>query len=493
MDKYLALIESIKNEYYDGMYRFYNDSEKNSNVLHVPGFVITQNKMEIDKSKKLIEYNVSEENSKKKWHFIIGPAMLLFANQMKKYREKILAEHSIQGVFTLKQGFFENSIIPAAVLMLDKKADAIWLTSVANNADVVSLLSNPSNYHRKIYFTEKVDPENLMPEHYNGELQRINAELDKFETKKLGEIAEVISGKSISSRDWCEAGIPYLRARDLKDGKITKSSVFISENDIQKCARQLVQEGDLLLSKSFGQYKIARVTEEDLPAVASNGLFIIRAYDIPEDYLFQYLTSETGKAIFDKQLSSIEKGSVVPSINLKELVDIRVPIFDEKTMYCLSSVDNLKGGDIIDTVAQMSRLMAYYKLINPDVNMEESLEKYVYQSFIDSGWEDKEISRGGKSYSVKLGNSKKWCPDIVLLNGTQNLAVVEIKMNLMQFTQDRLKTLREVVHCGDYPFLIITTGNYYEIHSANDAIIKKTAKAPTKEYLLSLSNGKEVQ
>ena len=106
---------------------------------------------------------------------------------------------------------------------------------------------------------------------------------------------------------------------------------------------------------------------------------------------------------------------------------------------------------------------------------------------------EKEIALDGKNYSIRLSNSKKWCPDIVLLNGTQKLAVVEIKMNLMQFTQDMLKSLYEVVHCGDYPFLIITTGNYYEIHSANDAVIKKTTKAPTKEYLLSLNNGKEVQ
>lgn len=85
-------------------------------------------------------------------------------------------------------------------------------------------------------------------------------------------------------------------------------------------SEQLVQEEDTLLTKNFGQNKIALVTADDVPGIASNGLFIIHSYDVSEKYLYRYLTSKTGNEIFNKQINRIQRGVIIPSIALRDLI-----------------------------------------------------------------------------------------------------------------------------------------------------------------------------
>ena len=54
-------------------------------------------------------------------------------------------------------------------------------------------------------------------------------------------------------------------------------------------------------------------------------------------------------------------------------------------------------------------------------------------------------------------------------------------------------TLLEMLQNGEIPFFILTTGYYYEIHSANNMIVGKMLTPPSKEYLLSILNGKEAE
>lgn len=496
MEKYIKLVEAIRDDYSSMLFRRYEKGGDKKDGLFKENsiFEISYEINELNKKNRIMRYNITEKESDKSWEIIVGPAMLLFSIRMKPYRIELLEKQTIRGIFTIKSGFFEMTSIPLAVILLGKTKGNIWLSSVTTPDDIVSLVSNPETYERKVYFTDSLDSENFMPEYYNGELQKINAVLDKSETKKLGEIAEVIVGKSVPSYELCESGIPYLRSRDIQNGELKKSDVFVPEKDAAKYAKQLLQEGDVLLSKNFGQHKVAKVGIDDLPAIASNGLFIIRAFDVPDGYLYEYLTSETGKTIFDKQLSNIEKGTTVASINLRDLVELRVPIYDEKIMNALSSVENIKIEELMSTVSYMTRMTAYAEKIMENQkgnSFISEFEKAVVKRFEEAGWNKEDLGLNGKAYSIVIGENKKWAPDIVLLDNNIKLAVVEIKTNLSLLTDEKLKTLYYVIQSGEIPFLILTTGSYYEIHSANNKIIKKMMEPPTKEYLLSLLEGKE--
>lgn len=126
--------------------------------------------------------------------------------------------------------------------------------------------------------------------------------------------------RAAKRNEYADTGIPYLRARDIQNGKIQKVDVlYIAQENVMAFSRQLLQEGDILLTKNFGQNKLALVTEDDIPAIASNALFIIRPIEISEGYLYRYLASETGNQTFNKQINRIQKGMTIPSVALADL------------------------------------------------------------------------------------------------------------------------------------------------------------------------------
>lgn len=494
MEKYLALIEYLKAEYWNHMFELYGDNniekEKYEKLVFTQ-FDIESSEHTINRLNHIKRYDIREKQSKRGWNIIVGPAMLLFGKNLEYYRKQLLEENPIRGIVTLKNGFFERSSIPAAVIILGESNDNIFLTSAASAGDILALLKDVTNYQRKVYYTKSLNPQNFMPEYYNGEAKALNDTLDRYETKKLSEIADIILGKSVPSYELTTDGIPYLRARDIQNGQIVKPDIFVPEELAPQCAKQLLQEGDILLSKNFGQHKIARVTTDVLPAIASNGFFIIRAFGVPEDYLYQYLTSQTGKAIFDKQLASIEKGAVVVSIGLSDLKELKVPLFDEQTMVAFGNIKNVEEKDLVSLLSMVSRLDAYSKALerlNERSNNKSNFEQGVISSLKQVGWNDSDISTNNGAITLKSGS---WIPDILLMNAGIVLAAVEIKTDLSFAQPDWVKRMYEIVKNDNIPFWILTTGSYYEIHGSKNTIVKKMETPPTKDFLLSLMLGKE--
>lgn len=490
LKKYAELIEFLKEEFLGGHDRLINGDNNSCNRYKNEierFFDIRIMNMELGSYKFVKMYSILEKGTAKKWDVIVGTVAILFGSNMQKYREQLLEEHSIQGIVTLKNCFFKRAAIPAAIIILNRVENKTWLTSATDTNDLIALISDIKSYKRKVYYTDKLDSMNLMPEFYNDELKKINSELDKYETKTLKEIAAISVGKSVSRDDFGDEGIPYLRARNLHQGKIVNIDTYVKKEEAGKYAKQLLQDGDLLLSKNFGEHRIVQVGIDDIPAIASNGLFIIRAYDVPESYLYQYFSSDTGKKILDKQLESIEKGSTIISINLKDLKELRVPLFDEQTMISLSHVDKL---EIPELVSITKKLTSHMGDINRGMRGAE-LERKIYEDFINVGWNQDDVVVDSKEYTINLGERMNWRADIALTNNGQLLAVVEVKTDFSKTPMEWLEKMFAIVKSGQVPFLILTTGYYYEIHSINNDIVKKTLTVPTKEELLVLLDGKE--
>lgn len=490
MDKYYALIEFLKTEYLGNAYAdFGKEVPEVVNEL-LSNFDIKVSTYNEQKFRHMKMYEINSKKDDKSWKFILGPASILYASSMEKYREELLEKNSVRGIFTLKNAFFRLSSIPTAVIVLGEGAEKIWLTSAITTEDVITLFKNISTYKRKVYFTDRLEKTNFMPEYYNGELNAVNAQLDKYETKTLQDIADIINGKNAGREQLSGVGIPYLRGKNIQDGKILNVDTFVKMEVAEEYAKQLLEEGDILLQKQFGYHKIAQVTAEDLPAIASSGLFIIRAYGVPGEYLFQYLTSETGKEIFNKQLTSIEKGATIVSICLKELRDLRVPIFDEQTMSDFCNVDTIKVDELIPVMKKISNDAAALQRMSSS-HMGTMLEEKVFGEFINAGWEEGDLKREQKQYAITLNNSQRWIADMVLLNSNRLLAVVEVKTDFSRFNKTWIDNMYAIVRSGEAPFLILTTGAYYEIHAINNTVVKKMTTPPTKELLLSLLEGKE--
>ena len=399
-EDYLKLIEYLKLDYLAGtlylrdIQQDYGEIKESVEAL----FDIKITQKQIKKYTWIKRYIIS-----KKWDIYLGPAALLFAHNMQAFRDQLLEEENIHGIITLKNTFFEISALPASVIVLGNyPAEKVWLTTAASSEDIIQVFSDIRTYQKNVYYTKKLDPKSFMPENYNGEKERLNETLDKYETKPLKDVADIILGKGAGSWELGEEGIPYLRQRDIQKGVIVKADKYVAESAVEKYAKQLLQEGDILLTKNFGQHKIAKVSSDNLPAIASNSLFIIRAFGVPDNYLYEYFTSNTGKAILDRQLSSIEQGSIVPSIRKSDLQELKVPIFDEATMLTLSQAEDMKVADALSLLNRIRRLGAYAEHLNTSL-IGSQLEEKILNDFLNAGWPKEDLQMNNCKISYDNG------------------------------------------------------------------------------------------
>ena len=91
---------------------------------------------------------------------------------------------------------------------------------------------------------------------------------------------------------------------------------------------------------------MAIVREEDLPAIASQNLFIIRSKYIPPDILFEYLQSEAIADAFRSQLEELSQGTIIKRISLRDVAEIPVPLpFSIDHIMEFGTIKRFKGID----------------------------------------------------------------------------------------------------------------------------------------------------
>lgn len=422
----------------------------------------------------LRRYDVKSIKNDNRFSFILGHAAMLFSNSSLKFREELLAEETIKGVITLKQSVFKQIVIPAAIILLNNDCETTWFTAVDNIEKVLDLILGDFSNIAPLYFATTVSSENLLPEFYNGDDKLIENSLEGNIVKPLGEIAEIINGKGARRGEYANVGIPYLRARDIQNSKIIQSDVFISKENVGYYSKQLIQEGDILLTKYFGQNKIAIVTSKDVPAIASNGLFIIRPFDVSECYLYNYLTSKTGSEIFNKQLNRVQKGVTIPSISLADLKKIEVPIFEQDIMQNLTEVESISKEKVLETTKKLIR----------QVTLGVELEKSVMESLIATGW-DKNRFEIAKSIRIEIGNHKQWIPDLAYILPDERKVIIEVKSDVTRINPAWVQAVSQILsHENDFIF-VLTTGLYYEVHVSGVSHSLKMTQPPTIDEILS--------
>lgn len=115
-------------------------------------------------------------------------------------------------------------------------------------------------------------------------------------------------------------------------GNIVDGKIVVDDSDKIQIERKWervydVEKGDLLVTSKGTQFKVA-IVEEDIDAIISANLFIIRPYKdkyLPE-VLKYYLESELGQEL----IQGIIKGTAIKSISHKDIQDLYIPKIDMK-------------------------------------------------------------------------------------------------------------------------------------------------------------------
>lgn len=422
----------------------------------------------------LRRYDIKTNDGELVGSFILGHVAMLFGVSARRFREELLAKENVAGVATLKQSVFEHIVMPAAIILLNNANDDTWFAAASSIKQLVGMLCGVFSEDCKVYRACKPCADNLLPEFYNGDDQVIEESFSGSEVKELADVASVIAGKGAKREDYADRGIPYLRARDIQDGKVVMPDVFINAEKAELFSRQLVQEGDILLTKNFGQNKLALVTENDLPAIASNALFILRPFEVSEGYLYRYLTSKTGNEIFNKQIKRIQRGVTIPSVALSDLIHVKVPIFDDETMMSLASMDSISKEDAIKTSRYLIKR----------VTTESAVEMNVKEMFLSVGWKNEQFVYERDTW-IAIGRDRKWRPDFVYILDDGRKVIIEVKTDLTRINMDWLSAMKYILSSEENYIFILTTGAYYEVHISGIDKSFQSMGAPTIDEILN--------
>ncbi|MGG7195614.1 restriction endonuclease subunit S [Clostridium butyricum] len=433
------------------------------------------------------EFNFKEKNyinvlekikqsiNKKSLACLIVPTSWLFSLKMQDFRDYILDKFHLQGVVVSKGHVLKHTYASVALLLIDFKESCTWFTTATNICEIDVALKNIGEYNRNVYYQSNVDSKNLMPEHYNSLQEQINMELDKYETRRLEEIADVFVGKHVAKEELSvDSGVPYLRYKNITTNGVINKDVFVKEECVRKYAKYILQQGDMVITRSYGEVRYTQIKEEDLPGIASDGLIIIRPFGIPEEYFYTYLTSKTGKALFEKQLSLIQTPGVISNINIANLKTVKVPIFDQETMLEISKSDKLDYRQAIELTEKLGKHVS-----------EIEIEKSVIDQLGRAGWSTYDIQYNTEKCIFHIGE-RLWRSDISLLYKEKIIAVVEIKSFIKKSDMEFVEKIQQIIKDRVVPILIMTNGMIYDVYITNLNNHKRFYSAPSKDDLYSL-------
>lgn len=422
------------------------------------------------------KFTIENNDNNLKTKLIIGASNLLFSHRLLDYREKLI-EQDFSGIVTTKKSFFKNTGATFAIIIFSEKSENKFFSTVEDSEDLYNIIFNKKSSKQKIFYASEINKNNLTPENYNEKSNAVKQIFSNYKTMKLGEIAEIINGARTSRSDLVNSGIPYLKSGCLKNGKITPDGVCVKEADCENFAKQLLQEGDILVTKYFGQNKIVFVTEDDLPAIASDQLAIIRPHSVSDFNLYKYLSSNAGKVLFGQQLTSVSTGTTIKSLNLSSLKELEIPMLD---------INSAKQFEAEFETKHKNTFNDLLLNLENEINQisESELEKSIRNDLINVGWNNTDIVTHYKIYM----KDRCFIPDFMLMDNNNPIACVEVKSFSLLLNKDFLVNLIKNNMKQDNILLIVTIGSYYEVYRAfnNELKVFKFYEPPKKEELLKI-------
>ncbi len=471
-EQYIKLFDEIRTIFDNEGYRpgFNNFSNDITDYFHIE---FEYEKIEKNYQPNFI-FNIENLETKLKTKIIIGAGNLLFSQRLLDYRQKLISDN-FSGAVTTKKTFFKSTGAIFAIIIFSEDSGKKFFSTVENSEDLYNVIFDKNSLKQKIFFPNEINENNLTPENYNEKANAVRQMFSNYKTAKLGDIAEIINGAKTNRSDLVNNGIPYLKSGCLKNGRIIPDGICVNETDCEQFAKQLLQEGDILVTKYFGQNKIAFVTEDDLPAIASDQLAIIRPHSVSDFNLYKYLSSESGKVIFGQQLTAASRGSTISSLNITSLRELEIPLLDVNTAKVFEADFERNHKKKFNEILQNAE-----KVINQI--SENELEKSIRHDLSKAGWKEEDII---SNYRIYMKN-KCFIPDLMLMNDNMPLACVEIKTSSLN--KDILAHLIKENMKQDNILLIATIGSYYEVYRAfeNELKVFKFYEPPKKEDLLKI-------
>ena len=263
-----------------------------------------------------------------------------------EFRKLLVSGGYIESVISLPEKLFANTSIPVTLLVLSNNNDKIKFINaekmIQNNKlinsakllNIEEILNEYANISDSSY-TKIIDNKELVNESFNLHVQNYMG-IENLEIKFpriLNELCfDVYRGYQISANDINQNSEPQEGLLEHKIVNIVNIIDGIIENNLTKIYledgklnKYLLKNKDLLVTLKGAITRFSVVELKENERLIPSGNFTVLRLDtsiVNPYYLKMFFESSKGNAI----INSIKSGGALPSINISQLKDIKVPV-----------------------------------------------------------------------------------------------------------------------------------------------------------------------
>ena len=263
-----------------------------------------------------------------------------------EFRKLLVSGGYIESVISLPEKLFANTSIPVTLLVLSNNNDKIKFINaekmIQNNKlinsakllNIEEILNEYANISDSSY-TKIIDNKELVNENFNLHVQNYMG-IENLEIKFpriLNELCfDVYRGYQISANDINQNSEPQEGLLEHKIVNIVNIIDGIIENNLTKIYledgklnKYLLKNKDLLVTLKGAITRFSVVELKENERLIPSGNFTVLRLDtsiVNPYYLKMFFESSKGNAI----INSIKSGGALPSINISQLKDIKVPV-----------------------------------------------------------------------------------------------------------------------------------------------------------------------
>ena len=218
----------------------------------------------------------------------------------------------------------------------------------------------------------------------------------EFTTYRLQDICEVKSGKRLpAGYDFSDyvTDYPYIRARDIKKGRISENSLaYISEEIYSKIKRYIINEGDIALTI------VANIGDVGYCEKSLNGVNLtenaVRLTKFKKGINTRYLTYYLSQPFAKSYMEGLAAGAAQSKLGIYKVNKIKITLPDLKTQETINTIisnydklveNNNKRIKLLEDMAESLYKEWFVRFRFP------GYEKIEFDNGIPKGWEYKKI------------------------------------------------------------------------------------------------------
>lgn len=305
---------------------FLNINKKFDVVICFPplGKRIEINERKVQSEKLYVSKSLQLLNDKGK-AILILPHNFLTAPVYAKTREHILNNYGINQIISLPPRTLRNTGVELSILVVShNKIEATKYYKIEDRNFSQITLEDSDFSVQKDNLSERWDYN-----FHNPKNREYEKELKNQETKRIDELVEVILGTHFSREEIKEKGdYLWLTSRNVSNGNLyfTDGDKFIVNRKFNPREQNaILRNGDILIPRIQRNKESFYVhTDNDKKIIAFQHFIILRGKNA--EYVATYLNTENGINLFNQQIKRHVIGNVIPTISLKDLRNIQIPI-----------------------------------------------------------------------------------------------------------------------------------------------------------------------